>query len=154
VPVILVGNTTVGKTSLRYYLKKKTFPPSKDFSTHGIEPDLWQPNKAQWPTPVQHAGFTDAQIYFWDFGGQEYYHATHRLFFSQEAIYVLVWDKATNKQGTRPVPVLLKSADDKTKEEVLPVEFFPYHYWLNNIRFYGSVAREGSHAGGTKPGRK
>jgi hypothetical protein len=38
------------------------------------------------------------QIHLWDFGGQEYYHATHRLFMSNNILYLLIWETATNHQ--------------------------------------------------------
>ena len=138
IPVVLVGNSTAGKTSLRFFLKEKIFPPPKDYSTHGIEPDIWQPTPDLWPAPLLHSSFTNAQIYFWDFGGQEYYHATHRLFFSREAIYVLLWDAATNKQGLETIAIRMLQKDGTVKEEKLPVQLFPYRYWLNTIRFYAS----------------
>lgn len=56
-------------------------------------------------------------IRFWDFGGQEYYHATHRLFLSNNALYFLVWDEETNKQ-------------DEEKG------IYPLEYWQESIKNY------------------
>ena len=49
----------------------------------------------------------------WDFGGQEIYHATHRLFFADDSIYLLVWAEET--------------------EEELSERNMPLDYWLDII---------------------
>ena len=136
VPIILVGNSTAGKTSLLYFIKERIFPPPQDHSTHGIEPDLWQPAQSVLENFENTNSLKDVQFYFWDFGGQEYYHATHRLFFSKDAVYVLVWDKATNKQGVEKLPIRLLRLNGTVEEVEQPVELFPYTYWLDTIRFF------------------
>lgn len=136
VPVILVGNSTSGKTSLLHFIKEKKFPPSKEHSTHGVEPNLWQPPQEVLDSFPNTNHLKNVQFYFWDFGGQEYYHATHRLFFSPEAVYVLVWDTATNKQGVETLLIKLEKANGQIEEMEQPVELFPYTYWLDTIRFF------------------
>ena len=37
----------------------------------------------------------------WDFAGQHVYHATHELFFSPRALYVLVWDMGATNPATK-----------------------------------------------------
>ena len=71
IPVILVGNPTAGKTSLRSYLKDNIFPPPDNYSTHGIVCDFWQPNKTLTTKFVDDSSLEDVQFYFWDFGGQD-----------------------------------------------------------------------------------
>ena len=138
VPVILIGNSTAGKTSLRFFLKDKVYPPPKewDCSTHGIEPDVWQPPQELLEEYMPDDALKEARIFFWDFGGQEYYHATHRLFLIKEAVYVLVWEKNTNKQGYERIKIRLKRANGVIEEVEQPVELFPYAYWLKTIRFF------------------
>ena len=77
----------------------------------------------------------------WDFGGQSVYYATHPLFLTPKAIYLLVYDLTKNphekasaivKQGT------FKQKEDrycrKTNEDYL-------HFWLSSI---SSLARKDS----------
>ena len=86
IKLILTGNSTAGKTSLSQYLRERTFKEDQP-TTHGILNQQWHPEGRE------------MQVNLWDFGGQEYYHATHRLFLSRNAVYVLVWDKETDKGG-------------------------------------------------------
>ncbi len=82
--MILVGNGCVGKTTLA---KRLIHNPSNDICidikdrTHGIVIQKWQadPNK------------DGLEIMVWDFAGQAVFHATHRLFLSQNALYLLVY---------------------------------------------------------------
>jgi internalin A len=59
--------------------------------------------------------------HFWDFGGQEVYHATHRLFLGRRSLYLLVW--ATE-------------SPDAAHEER-----HPPHYWLDMIADIGGNER-------------
>jgi len=80
--VLLIGEGNVGKTSLSAALRGGAFVEGRPF-THGIEirpvvlrdPDLTE----------------DMTIRMWDFGGQEVYRITHQFFFSQRALYLIVW---------------------------------------------------------------
>ena len=59
--------------------------------------------------------------HFWDFGGQEVYHATHRLFLGRRSLYLLVW--ATE-------------SPDAAHEERHPPQ-----YWLDMIADIGGNER-------------
>ncbi|MCR9289046.1 MAG: leucine-rich repeat domain-containing protein [Bacteroidetes bacterium] len=120
IKLILVGNSTSGKSSLSKYLRERTFIESQS-STHGGDlMQRWKPKN------------TDLTVNIWDFGGQEFYHATHRLFLSDNAVYTLLWDKSTNKNGFHPTPIHYKGIGNR--KELL--EHFPYPYWLASIRYY------------------
>ena len=72
----------VGKTSLSAALRGEEFVKGRSF-THGIEIEtmmLPHPDAAE-----------DMTIRLWDFGGQEVYRVTHQFFFSQRALYLVVW---------------------------------------------------------------
>ena len=69
------------------------------------------------------------EISLWDFGGQEYYHDAYRLFLSANAIYIVLWEKDTNKNFRKKIIV----EDGETEEEI---EFFEKKYWLDTVRFY------------------
>ncbi len=142
VPVILVGNTTAGKTSLLEFIRHQVFPPATNHSTHGIVPVVWEPPVSLWEGVIEQSEDETFQFYFWDFGGQEYYHATHRLFFSQQAIYVLLWEQNTNVQETKKLNIRLKKPDNTIEESEIPVALFPYTYWLQTIRSYAHDAAE------------
>ncbi len=119
--LILLGNTTAGKTSLIKYLMYEEFS-SKQNSTHGMEITLWQPQELK-----------GININVWDFGGQEYYHATHRLFLSNNAVYILLWDKTTDRTGTKPIYIYIEGLEKRQKRHY---DIFPYEYWLESIRHY------------------
>ena len=120
VKLIIVGNTTSGKTSLVKFLQHRKFE-EKQSSTHGIELNRWEaPNTS--PT---------LKVNIWDFGGQEYYHATHRLFLDDHAVYLLVWNVDTNEQKSKSTDIYINGEKQK-----LFLEHFPYSYWLDNIRYY------------------
>ncbi|MEO5685499.1 MAG: leucine-rich repeat domain-containing protein [Chitinophagaceae bacterium] len=142
VPVILIGNSTAGKTSLRYFLQRNIFPPPLDHSTHGIEPSIWQPDEETFHNIDEQYHLKDTQFYMWDFGGQEYYHSTHRLFFSKKAIYIIVWEQKTNKQATEQIRINLLKQDGRIEATVLPVELFPYEYWLSSIRHLAGTIKD------------
>ena len=76
--------------------------------------------------------YSTEQLYLWDFGGQYVFYATHTMFHSSKAIYLLVFD-------------LSRSLDDIVKDEDFPteagdktMEYF-IKFWLNSIHsFVGS----------------
>lgn len=81
IKVVLIGDGGVGKTSIVNRLTNGVFDPNSSV-THGISiRDFFIESKG-------HA----TKIKFWDFGGQEIMHSTHRLFFTKRTIYLLVID--------------------------------------------------------------
>jgi Leucine-rich repeat (LRR) protein len=82
--IVLIGEGNVGKTSLVASLLGQPFVMDRP-TTHGIEVhtlELGHPTKK---------GVT-LSLRLWDFGGQEVYRITHQFFFSQRALYVIVWN--------------------------------------------------------------
>ncbi|MVM35936.1 TIR domain-containing protein [Spirosoma sp. HMF4905] len=116
VKVILMGNTTSGKSSLANYLVDGTFNNNRD-STHGIQLWKWIVD-AQKPT-------NNLIVNIWDFGGQDYYHATHTLFLSDKTLFLFLHtDKETHTEHSQEENQYLSEA-----------------YWLANIQ---SLAGRGS----------
>ncbi len=79
--VIFVGEGAVGKTSVMKQLMNLQFNPNEP-ETKGININ---------ELTVKH-NETDINLNLWDFGGQEYMHATHQFFLSRRSLYVLVLD--------------------------------------------------------------
>ncbi|GAB3519433.1 leucine-rich repeat protein [Emticicia fontis] len=106
--LLFLGDGCVGKTTLYKHLKYGV-PPSDitpKVRTHGISLDIWERD------------LENLKVNIWDFGGQEIFHGTHRLFLGQRALYVLVWTKQTNKLCSQE-------------------EQHPINYWLDFIADFG-----------------
>ncbi len=121
IKLILLGNSTAGKTTLSRYLREKIYTPHQS-TTHGIQNYCWE-------SP----GGRDIQVNIWDFGGQEYYHATHRLYLSRNAVYSLVWDAKTDKGGFEPTQI---HYDNDPDPHTVQLEHFPLAWWVKNVRHF------------------
>jgi internalin A len=83
--LVIVGEPRAGKTSLLRRLRGEGFLPSES-TTRGIEKrslKLRHPSKD-----------VEMELNTWDFGGQQIYHATHRFFLTDRALFLLVWDSS------------------------------------------------------------
>ncbi|KAL7579107.1 hypothetical protein ACA910_019138 [Epithemia clementina (nom. ined.)] len=112
--VIFVGMAMVGKTSMikRLIDGKKASLPLPDERTVGVDICAWDPKKDKRFEHIdsriqfedqelaEACGDVDVKFSVWDFAGQHVYHATHELFFSSNALYVLVWDMGANNKDT------------------------------------------------------
>ena len=110
--LILVGDGFVGKTTLVKRLienPKYEIKISETERTHGIIIKSWSVEGA------------DISIQVWDFGGQEIFHSTHRLFLSSRTLYLLIWALET----------LEKDEEIRHKPE----------YWLDFIADLGPQSR-------------
>jgi Leucine-rich repeat (LRR) protein len=121
VKILLLGNPNIGKSDLLEYLETKAKPNLKK-STVGI-----QYKKIEWG---------NVHLHLWDFGGQEYFHATHKLFFSPNALNIVLWgnnvsrkDEENNdvKETCFDLPYWLRSIEQlnksvSEKDEVLVLE--------------------------------
>ncbi len=87
VKVLFIGNGNVGKTQIagRLAWQEKFVFNTQHHSTHAI-----CLLKRHLPTTLLPQGL---QLNLWDLGGQDVYHATHRLFMRTRALFLLVWDK-------------------------------------------------------------
>lgn len=114
--VIFVGMAMVGKTSMikRLIEGRDAVIPKHDERTVGVDIYEWNPKKDMRYTDIDSriliqdkeiaevCGDVEVKFSVWDFAGQHVYHATHELFFSPRALYVLVWDMgATNRDTHR-----------------------------------------------------
>ena len=109
IKVILVGNSNAGKSTLleRLLTTKK---PSK---ARPFTPWLSVKEKS-----IRHNDVT-THIRYFDFGGQDYYHNTHTLYFTSNAIYILLWHKQSD-------------------QEPLSNQYYDLHYWLDAIEQFAN----------------
>jgi len=115
--VLLIGEGNVGKSCFVERLVKNRFEQEWN-STHAIAIKKYPLDKYI--------------LNLWDFGGQDIYHATHRLFMSSNALYLLFWDKKTEKQG-------FTSITEKGKERKYKVHKLPY--WLSYAQSLGKGSK-------------
>lgn len=122
VKLVWLGNATAGKSSIFRYLQDRQHKRGIG-STHGIENVLWSPTGK------------DFKVNVWDFGGQEFYHATHRLFLSQNAVNVVVFEEQTNESGELLTTIHLYKNNELVKENI-PLEHFHFTYWLDSLQHW------------------
>lgn len=144
--LLLLGDGTVGKSSLVHYLLHNKF--ARKTKTEGIDRLPWK-------------GLTvngqQIRLNIWDFGGQEILHATHQFFLTKRSVYILVLDARHGEQESRleywlkliqsfggDSPVLVVT--NKTDEEhrlTLNHRFLQEKY-PNIIGFYPTSCRTGA----------
>jgi len=131
--LLILGNGNAGKTCLamnltgkaeEYRLRKKQLAADgKSISTHGVQ--FW--NKDSFTAQI--GGLSKkVQLQIWDFGGQEIYHNTHRLFISRGSVFVVVWNPDEQAEGSN-------AATASTPETAAYLDVKrPLSYWLDLIR--------------------
>ncbi len=82
--LLVVGEATVGKTSLAKQLTSGVYDPDEP-QTHGA---------TVYPLPLAHPTEPDTMmsLTLWDFGGQLEYRATQRFYLTDRSLFVLVWN--------------------------------------------------------------
>ena len=114
--ILILGNGDAGKTCLSLALTGRDPSLAETMgSTHGIQ--FWD-----FDFKADLDGFMeDVPTHVWDFGGQEIYHNTHRLFMSKGAVFIVVWNPSQDGHTT------VKS------ECGYEDELRPLRYWLEYI---------------------
>lgn len=107
--IILLGNTRAGKSQLVNFLKEQKFEVESK-STPGIQ-------IVEWNTNINGKKYS---LVFYDFGGQDYYHATHNLYLDTQSLYLVLWH-----------PQVIE-------EE----QHMSLGYWLGNIDYFTDYAAE------------
>lgn len=131
----LVGNGRVGKTTLATALETGKPVEQDCLSTHGITIKT-----------IPFKGYDDEiiDLNLWDFGGQEIYHATHRLFLANDCVYLLLWAEETEEDsnemrhppsywleairdlgGNSPVIIIKNQIDRAKSKSYIPVDINP-----------------------------
>jgi small GTP-binding protein len=126
VKVLIVGEGMAGKTSVLKQLKGEEFNKNES-QTHGINIETIQLPEFK---RLENEELKDIKAHFWDFGGQEVMHASHRFFLSQRSIYLLVLDSRTDNKkdywlkhissfgGNAPTIVVINKIDDNAQYDV------------------------------------
>ncbi|WP_338766135.1 COR domain-containing protein [Bernardetia sp. ABR2-2B] len=96
IKVVILGNGMVGKSTLLNRFLNPTGDWEKEIQiaisdrTEGIV------IKENIPFDLEED--KEIRLNIWDFGGQEVYHGTHRLFLNKDAVYIIVWTLETEEQ--------------------------------------------------------
>ncbi len=116
VKLLIIGNGQIGKTQICRRLRDEEFDKSVR-STHGIEVHTID-------LPMRQAsmeGIETARLHLWDFGGQDLYHGTHRLFLKSRSVFMIGWTPKSEDNKTHTV-------DGMTfRNHRLP-------YWVESVR--------------------
>ncbi|MEZ4987090.1 MAG: COR domain-containing protein [Saprospiraceae bacterium] len=119
--VLVVGDGKAGKSCFVTYLTTRQF--TKDWvSTHGISIVRFDDQER---VSDERFGFPYI-LNLWDFGGQDFYHYTHRLFLQENTAYILLWHKDTEEKD------FITQTTDKGKTYQWPNK--KLRYWLAYIR--------------------
>jgi GTPase SAR1 family protein len=121
IKLIMVGNSNVGKSTFVHWLKNEKVDTTLP-TTHWLTLGVWKAKR----------GGKNYTVRIFDFGGQEYYHDTHHLFFTNRTAYTLIWDGASNRFDELEIK---QTQSDGEKKDV-KIETFPLEYWLDSIRYH------------------
>ena len=120
--VLVIGDGKAGKSCMIHRLVENEFLEHWD-STHGIAVKPFNPAKEE-----RFKGFKYI-LNLWDFGGQDIYHHTHRLFLQSNATYLLLWNKETEFNDF-VIQQTSKGGTHRWKNRKLA-------YWLDYVRYLG-----------------
>ncbi|SHN31664.1 COR domain-containing protein [Mucilaginibacter sp. OK098] len=120
--ILLLGNTFSGKSSLQqFYLNG-----GKVFEEIKKEDRTWGITHNTIESPL----LNNLRLSFWDFGGQEYFHGTHRLFIGgRNCLYLVLWEAEYETMQTGEL-------DEKPLRNENNDECYPAAYWLGTIHHF------------------
>lgn len=125
IKLILVGNSEVGKTTLVKYLDNEKDLDKVHEATH------WMIEKDISSKHIIKKLNEKCNIRVFDFGGQDYYHDTHHIFFTGNTVYLLLWEKSTNNLKSRTLNQKVNG-----KERSIETQDYPVKYWLDSIKHF------------------
>lgn len=121
IKILLLGNTTSGKSTLRRILfskagEEKKAALIKEESTHGVIIENREVDTAQ-----------KVNVLLFDFGGQDYYHSTHLPFYQKDTLHWIIYKSEYPKISSAYSYGIKKVGE---KEEII----FPITYWLYSLK--------------------
>lgn len=126
IKVILVGNSEVGKTTLAKYFDNEKELDKPHIATH------WMEEREISSKNIIEIIDEKCVIHLFDFGGHDYFHDTHHLFYGTNTIYLLLWDKETNKLALRSC-----AQENRKGEDVcIQTQDYPIKYWLESVKHF------------------
>jgi GTPase SAR1 family protein len=137
--IILLGNSTAGKTSFYTWLLEQSYEKAAICSTHemGIAHQTIEAEEEGLPNTIR--------LNFWDFGGQEFYHVIHQLFLGKNTVYIIFFVAPFNQNAFLPTPIRLRQIDGSIINTEEELEHFHHTYWLQTIRDNEEAWRKESH---------
>ncbi len=123
--LVIVGEGTVGKTSLMRKLMDRAAPLASGDESHDSTRGI---NIVAWHLPTCKSD--DFRVNVWDFGGQQIYHSTHQFFLTRRTLYLFVWDAVIEDRaegfeywlnvvrtlsGGSPVLMVMNKSDKRSK---------------------------------------
>jgi internalin A len=122
IKIILVGNSFSGKSTFLHYLLTKKI--NKNLPTTS-----WLVIKESKQIVINNQTI---RLRYFDFGGQDYYHDTHNIFFTTDSIYLLLWDEESNQIGK----INVRQKQHNGKYANIELQTFPIEYWLDSIDIF------------------
>jgi internalin A len=89
--MVLLGEPRAGKTTLQKYLMGLQIDENEE-STPDIQISSWKPFELD-----SNAQNKDIKINLWDFGGQEIQYSLHKLFMTEDTLYIIVLDSTKDQ---------------------------------------------------------
>lgn len=118
IKLILIGNSEAGKSTFASYLNG-----NRDFAKK-LPYTLWMDEL--------NVIIEDTKVRVFDFGGHDYFHDTHHIFFTNNTIYFLLWDNLNNDYKSRKI----EQVDKNNLVVINETEDYPLKYWLESIKHY------------------
>jgi len=89
--MVLLGEPRAGKTTLQKYLMGLPIDENEE-STPDIQISSWKPFESDLEDKNK-----DIKINLWDFGGQEIQYSLHKLFMTEDTLYIIVLDSTKDQ---------------------------------------------------------
>ncbi|MFN4087367.1 MAG: TIR domain-containing protein [Spirosomataceae bacterium] len=136
--ILLLGNTTSGKSTLRRILFSKAGKEIEAATQEGIDENNKETSThgAIIETETLNLASVDYQIQVFDFGGQDYYHATHLPFYQAHTWHILIYGPDEDTELNSAYEYGQKTVEGR--DEVL----FPITYWLKSVSSYGGSSSD------------
>lgn len=136
--ILLLGNTTSGKSTLRRILFSKAGKEIEAATQEGIDENNKETSThgAIIETETLNLASVDYQIQVFDFGGQDYYHATHLPFYQAHTWHILIYGPDEDIELNSAYEYGQKKVEGR--DEVL----FPITYWLKSVSSYGGSSSD------------